>query len=365
MTNQVLETIRDSLFQPFTISGLSLKNRIVMSPMTRGFSINGIPGDDVASYYRQQAESGVGLIISEGTLINHPAASANPNWPHIHGESALAGWEKVITAVHAAGGKMVPQLWHLGAARKIGNLPNPEALPIGPSGLDLEGNKVNEPLTETEIADLVVAYAQAAADAKRIGFDGVEIHGAHGYLIDQFFWGKTNHRTDKYGGDIKYRTRFATEIILAIRRAVGPEFPILFRFSQWKSNHYDAKLAENPAQLEQYLTPLADAGVNVFHASTRHFWLPEFEQSRLNLAGWTKKLVGLPTITVGSVALEQDYWHRPEPTQRLAEMFEQHEVDLVAIGRSLLANPQWVNQVKEGRFSDWTTFDSSILKHLN
>lgn len=365
MTNRVLETIRDGLYQPFTISGLSLKNRIVMSPMTRGFSIDGIPGDEVASYYRRQAESGVGLIISEGTLINHPAASASPNWPHIHGESALTGWEKVITAVHAAGGKMVPQLWHLGAARKIGNLPNPEALPIGPSGLDLEGNKINEPLTETEIADLVAAYAQAAADAKRIGFDGVEIHGAHGYLIDQFFWGKTNHRTDKYGGDIKNRTRFATEIIQAIRKAVGPEFPILFRFSQWKSNHYDAKLAKNPVQLEQFLIPLADAGVNVFHASTRQFWLPEFENSRLNLAGWTKKLVGLPTITVGSVALEQDFWQEPEPTQRLAEMLDQHEVDLVAIGRSLLANPQWVNQVKEGRFSDWTTFDSSILKQLN
>jgi 2,4-dienoyl-CoA reductase-like NADH-dependent reductase (Old Yellow Enzyme family) len=124
-------------------------------------------------------------------------------------------------------------------------------------------------------------------------------------------------------------------------------------------------LANNPVQLEAFLTPLADAGVNVFHASTRQFWLPEFEHSRLNLAGWTKKLVGLPTITVGSVALEQDFWQKAEPTQRLAEMLEEKEVDLVAIGRSLLANPQWVNQVKEGRFSDWNTFDNSILKQLN
>ena len=128
--------------------------------------------------------------MTEGTLINHPAAGASPNWPNIHGEAALQGWARVAAGVHEAGGKIIPQLWHVGTTRKVGSEPNPEVLPIGPSGLDLKGEKDLEPLTVEEIGELVVAYAQAAADAKRIGFDGIELHGAHGYLIDQFFWRK-------------------------------------------------------------------------------------------------------------------------------------------------------------------------------
>ncbi|WP_025719899.1 NADH:flavin oxidoreductase [Paenibacillus polymyxa] len=365
MSNPHLEVIREGLFKPLDRQGLSLKNRIVMAPMTRGFSKNGVPDENVVAYYRRQAESGVGLIVTEGTLINHPAASGSPDWPNIHGKESLEGWEKVVTAVHEAGGKIVPQLWHLGTARKPGSLPNPEASPIGPSGLDSEGTRVNEPLTENEIADVVSAYAQAAIEAKRVGFDGIEIHGAHGYLIDQFFWEKTNQRSDKYGGDIKNRTRFGAEVIRACRKAVGSDFPIIFRFSQWKSNHYDVKLARTPEQLETFLEPLADAGVDVFHASTRQFWVPEFKDSRLNLAGWAKKLTGRPTITVGSVALEQDFWQQSERISRLAEILEQGEADLVAIGRSLLSNPQWVNQVKENSLSDWVTYDSSVLTNLN
>ncbi len=106
----------------------------------------------------------------------------------------------------------------------------------------MQGEKVAEPMTESEIANVIEAYAQAASDAKRIGFDGVEIHGAHGYLIDQFFWETTNQRSDRYGGDLVKRTRFAVEVIEACRRAVGPDFPIILRFSQWKLAVYTAKL---------------------------------------------------------------------------------------------------------------------------
>lgn len=136
---------------------------------------------------------------------------------------------------------------------------------------------------------MIAAFAQAADDAKRIGFDGIELHGAHGYLIDQFFWGKTNRRTDRYGGDLVDRTRFAVEIVKACRRAVGPDYPIALRFSQWKSSDYTAKLAETPDELARFLAPLANAGVDIFHCSTRRCWESEFIGSDLNLAGWTKK----------------------------------------------------------------------------
>lgn len=137
--------------------------------------------------------------------------------------------------------------------------------------------------------------------------DGVELHGAHGYLLDQFLWAGTNRRTDAYGGDPVARTKFAAEIVAAVRETVSPDFPVIFRYSQWKQEAYDARLAQTPEELDAILTPLAAAGVDAFHASTRRYWLPEFEGSDLNLAGWTKKLTGRPTITVGSVGLDGDF----------------------------------------------------------
>jgi 2,4-dienoyl-CoA reductase-like NADH-dependent reductase (Old Yellow Enzyme family) len=361
-----------ALFEPFESEKLTLANRIVMAPMTRGFSPSGVPGNDVADYYRRRAENGVGLIITEGTLINHPAAAASPSLPNFHGEDALNGWARVAEAVHSAGGRIMPQLWHVGMTRKVGDKPNPEAMPVGPSGLDLSGEKISEPLTEAEIASLIEAFAQAAADAKRIGFDGIELHGAHGYLIDQFFWGKTNRRTDRYGGDIVGRTRFAVEVIEACRRAVGPDFPIVLRFSQWKSSDYSAKLAETPDELARFLAPLADAGVDVFHCSTRRFWEPEFADSDPNLAGWAKKLTGKPTITVGSVGLDAEFTRLfsdgagagTVSLDNLIERLEEGEFDLVAIGRALLNDPTWASKIREGRLEDLKPFTPETIKTL-
>ncbi|OBZ13546.1 NADH:flavin oxidoreductase [Bacillus sp. FJAT-26390] len=370
MSNAKNEVSVESLFKPFKSKKLEVANRIVMAPMTRGYSPNGVPGEDVAAYYRRRAENGVGLIVTEGTLINHPAAAASPNWPNFHGEAALNQWSNVVNAVHEAGGKIIPQLWHIGLTRKIGDLPNPEALPIGPSGLNLAGEKITEPLTESEIADVIAAYAQAAADAAKIGFDGIELHGAHGYLIDQFFWDKTNKRTDRYGGDLASRTRFAVEVVEACRRAVGDDFPIVLRFSQWKANHYTARLTETPEELSQFLTPLVDAGVDVFHSSTRRYWEPEFEGSELNLAGWTKKLSGKPTITVGSVGLDNEFRSssgdaaQPASLAGIIERLENEEFDLVAVGRALLADPEWAVKIRDDRTNELRDYDTTALKSL-
>lgn len=360
------------LFQPFTIGNLTLPNRIVMAPMTRKCSPNGVVGEDVAAYYRRRAENGVGLIITEGTVINHLAAASDPNVPRFHGEDALKGWSKVVNEVHEVGGRIMPQLWHVGMDRKIGDLPNPEVLPVGPSGLSQPGTKLTEPMTESDIATIIDAFAQGARDAKRLGFDGIELHGAHGYLIDQFFWEGTNQRTDNYGGDLVARTRFAAEIIQACRRAVGSDFPIMFRLSQWKIQDFTAKLAKNPSELEQLLTPLVDAGVDVFHCSTRRFWLPEFEGSNLNLAGWTKKLTGKPTITVGSIGLDDEFLSiflegkgsNNASIDPLIEMLEREEFDLVAVGRTLLADPAWASKIREGRIDELLPFNIEALNTL-
>ncbi|MCI1823358.1 MAG: NADH:flavin oxidoreductase [Megasphaera sp.] len=364
----------DFLFQPITIGKLDLSNRIVMAPMTRGFSPDGIPDSNVAAYYRRRAENEVGLIITEGTLINHPAAAEGLGRPNFYGKHALAGWAKVVEEVHKVDGKIIPQLWHVGMARQIqGQNPNPEALPIGPSGIDvISGKKVTQPMTRDEIHGIVDAFGEAANQAKRLGFDGIEIHGAHGYLIDQFFWARTNQRKDEYGGDLAARTRFAIEIIKACRSAVGNDFPIIFRFSQWKMGHYHEKMANNPEELASFLTPLSDAGIDIFHASTRRYWEPEFMNSPLNLAGWAKKLTGKPTISVGSVGLDTnvvDFFTEGKGANHssltpLLEKLTHNEFDLVAVGRALLADPSWAVKVHHHRESELISFTKAAMKTL-
>jgi len=349
------------LFKPFRVHKLELPNRIVMAPMTRSQSPDGVPGANVAAYYRRRAEGGVGLIMTEGTAINHPAAVNDPKIPNFHGEAALAGWGKVVVEVHAAGGRIMPQLWHVGMMRKPGELPNVDSKPFGPSGITCAGKKVDEPPSEKEIEAVIAAYGEAAGNAKRLGFDGIELHGAHGYLIDQFFWDVTNTRTDRFGGDLVGRTRFGEEVVQACRRATSPDFPIVLRYSQWKSTDYAAKLAKTPQELERLLAPLVDAGVDVFHCSQRRFWEPEFEGSDMNFAGWTKKLSGKPTITVGSVGLDGDLLGslagkgaNHMDIEKIVAMVERDEVDLVAVGRALLADAAWPIKIREGRRQDLT-----------
>ena len=227
-------------------------------------------------------------------------------------------------------------------------------------------------MTQTDIDLAIGAYAEAAHSAKQAGFDGVELHGAHGYLIDQFFWDQTNRRTDRYGGDLAARTRFAVETIGEVRRRVGPEFPIGLRFSQWKIADYNAKLAATPHELDLFLRPLVDAGVDIFHCSSRRFWEPEFEGSSLNLAGWTKKLSGKPVITVGSVTLGTDLLTSrgsaepvpPTGIEELLDRLERGEFDLVAIGRALLANPDWPIKVKCGELGELRPYERAVLQSL-
>ncbi|MEP1593905.1 MAG: 12-oxophytodienoate reductase, partial [Halieaceae bacterium] len=222
------------LFQPFELGQLQLSNRVLMAPMTRNLSPNNVPGPDVAQYYARRAAGGVGLIITEGTCIDHIAASGYPDVPYFHGEERLAAWQKVAEAVHAQGGKIAPQLWHCGGMRKAGTPPEGDVDGYTPSGMNMPGKVNRHVMSKQDIDDVIAAFARGAANAKSLGFDAVEIHGAHGYLIDQFFWEALNQRDDEYGGSFENRLRFAVEIIEAVREAVGPDFPVLFRYSQWK-----------------------------------------------------------------------------------------------------------------------------------
>jgi 2,4-dienoyl-CoA reductase-like NADH-dependent reductase (Old Yellow Enzyme family) len=363
----------ESLFKPFRLKSLNIKNRIVMAPMTRSFSPGGIPTPEVAAYYRRRAAGEVGLILSEGTVIDRPSASNDAAIPHFYGTEALAGWQEVINGVHAASGQMGPQIWHMGI---MDNHPSGWLPPTpfeGPSGLNRPGFNNGVTMTDADIADTIAAFGRAAGDAKRLGFDCVEIHGAHGYLIDQFFWDGTNERTDIYGGKtLAERSRFAIEVIKEVRRVVGDDFAVIIRLSQFKPSAYTNKLANSPAEMESWLNPMADAGVDIFHCSQRRFWEPEFEESDLNFAGWAKKITGKATITVGSVGLTGEFLaafagesSAPSSLDELLRRMDRGDFDLVGVGRAILADANWTEKVKNHRTQELQGFTKEALGQLS
>ncbi|MDR1448970.1 MAG: 12-oxophytodienoate reductase [Propionibacteriaceae bacterium] len=363
-----------TLLSPFTQSGLSLRNRFVMAPMTRSFSMNGLLDSRTPEYYARRAAGGVGLIITEALAVNEPSSAASGNVPRIGPPGWESNWREVANAVHSAGVMVIPQIWHVGMERDQAASPFPEAPNLSPSGMSPGRSKATPPMDEDDIARVITAFAGAAQQTQQLGFDGVEIHAAHGYLLDEFLWETTNQRSDRYGGSVQNRSRLTAEIIAAVRRATGPDYPIIVRVSQWKTADFTARPWPTAEHLEAALTPLADAGADLFHCSTRRFWEAEYEGSNLNLAGWVKKVTGKPTITVGSVGLRDntfiDTLIKGEGAQlddmgTLETMFAQDQFDLVAIGRALISDPGMVNKLRSGHLTERLPFDSADLATLD
>ena len=232
---------------------------------------------------------------------------------------------------------MAPQLWHVGAVRTRAQNWSPP-VPMTVRRPVATGEEFGEPMSEEDIADAIRAFADAALAAKRLGFDAVELHGAHGYLIDQFFWEGTNRREDSYGGkDLPGRARFAADIVHAVRKSVGTDFPILLRISQWKQQDYEVKLADTPRALEAWLKPLSTR-VDILLARKRRFW----ERSRwlhLNFAGWRRRYRSaddfgrVGRLTGEFIAAYGGESSRPASLDELIRRLDREEFDLVAVGR--------------------------------
>ena len=379
-----------ALFAPFQLNGLILPNRFVMAPMTRSFSPGGVPPPATANYYRRRVEGEAGLIITEGVGVPHEAAIGYSgvdvlNIPSMYGHAALEAWRYVVDEVHAAGGLIATQLWHQGGMRAHGTGAWPDAISMRPSGkwgplarpTNVDQAYIDRvaadtrPMTEEEIADVIAAFARAAANARDIGFDAIAIHGAHGYLLDCFLWAETNLRQDRWGGDIRRRSAFAVELVKAIRREIGPIMPIILRVSQWKQQDFGAKLGGTPDALGMLLSPIADAGVDVFDVSERNFDTPAFTGSTMCLAGWVRSLTGRPTLAVGSVGLAKGLFESHEAggastvdnLGRLAERFANSEFDLVGIGRMMIVHADWVRRARLGL--PFSRYDMSMLAALD
>ena len=357
------------LFDEYKLKNLILRNRVVMAPMTRNQSPGGIPTNDVISYYARRAKAEVGLIITEGIEVSHIASSAYPNVPRLDTNKAREGWKKVVDGIKNNNGAVIAQLWHCGGFRKLGMQPNPEVPGYTASGLVKPGKKVAHEMTLQDIKETIDAYASDAKICQELGFDGVEIHGAHGYLIDNFLWGGTNIREDSYGGSIQKRSQFVSDIIKAVKENVDDQFIVGLRFSQWKQHDFNAKLASTPDDLKKILMPPVEAGLDFLHSSMRRFWESEFEGSDENLAYWTKKISNIPTIGVGSVGLDSDFIDMTAPAtptsiDKAIDDIKKQKYDLIAVGRALLSDYEWVVKMKEGRLNDVIPYTKDALLNL-
>ena len=357
------------LFEPYKLKNLNLRNRVVMAPMTRNQSPGGIPTSEVVAYYSRRAKAEVGLIITEGIEVSHEASSAYPNVPRLDTKEAREGWKRVVNGIKENGGSVIAQLWHCGGFRKLGMQPNPEVPGHTASGLVKPGKKVAHKMTLEDIKQTINAYASDAKYCEEIGFDGVEIHGAHGYLIDNFFWEGTNIRDDSYGGSIEKRSQFVSEIIQAVRSNISQEFIVGLRFSQWKQHDFEAKLAHSTDDLKKVLLSPVESGLDYLHSSMRRFWESEFEGSEENLAYWTKKISNIPTIGVGSVGLNSDFIDMTAPSKpasidKAIDDISKEKYDLLAVGRALLSDHEWVLKMKEGRLKDVIPYSKEALLKL-
>lgn len=366
------------LFTPFRLGHVTLRNRFVMPAMQRGQARDCVPSEAMVAYYRDRAAGGVALVISEGCGLDHPSSYWQPIFSKIAAES-MGVWGRTIEAVKREGAHFLLQLWHPGAMRRLDAGAAGSASPsLSPSGLIRAGAPNGKAMDRTELEDIKGAFVKGAERIQSLGGDGVELHAAHGYLLDEFLWAETNLRDDRYGGaTLAERARYPAEVVAAIRQACGPDFIISFRFSQFKEIDYKATLTKDPAELRSFLHVIRDAGADALHVSTRRFGQVEFPDSAggaRSLAAWVRESTGAPTIAIGSVGLNTDVFsdlhegQNPvfaieEDLHRLAQGVRKGQFDLVGVGRSQIANSDFVRKVEEGRLDELVCFNKSI--HLN
>jgi 2,4-dienoyl-CoA reductase-like NADH-dependent reductase (Old Yellow Enzyme family) len=361
------------LLRPLRIGRLELKNRFVMPGMQRAWCVDGAPDERLREYYRRRALGGTALVVCEACAVDHPSAASNPMFARLDARTAGA-WRACVDAVHEADGRIFIQLWHQGAVDtgKAG----PDFTALSPSGLEKAGKSFGQPASAAELSQIIGAFARCAVIAREIGADGVEVHACHGYLLDQFLWPETNRRADRYGGaGIAGRAAFPAEVVAAVRAAVGPDYPVAIRISQWKEADYEARVATTPAELAELVAVLRAAGTDLFHVSTRRFWTPEWPGSDLGLAGWVKSFTDAPVIAVGSVGHDVDVMAtltgaeaRPTGPGRIGDLvrrFERGDFDLISIGRGLIGDPDWVAKMRDGRGAEIRPFRRTDLQWLS
>jgi 2,4-dienoyl-CoA reductase-like NADH-dependent reductase (Old Yellow Enzyme family)/thioredoxin reductase len=326
------------LFEPITIRGMTLKNRIIMPPMQVSL---GFRNARAQAYFAERARGGVAAIITPATSVD--SFIFDDAWGRVGGAARfINGARFLVKAVHDAGAKVGIQLWHGNYLPQGIGMMDTRGRPVAPSPRE----EMRE-LTVEEIHSIALKFALAAVGAKLAGFDFVELHGAHGYLLSQFFSPAFNRRTDEYGGNLAGRMHFALECVSATRTAVGEDYPIFFRVGVWEDMADGIKIGEGV----QFAAELEKASVDVIDVSVGHLDEPGFGASPgpdkpmgifVHLAEAIKNKVTIPVVAVGRI-------NTPDVAEAL---LAEGKADLVAIGRQLIADPFWPSKVAAGQIED-------------
>ena len=331
----------ENLLSPGKIGSLKLKNRFIMPAMGSSHGTeDGSVGDELIAYYAERAKGGFGLIITEFTAIS-PEGKAMPGQLLNYSDECVPGFKRLTDSIHQESGRIFMQLQHSGR-QTMSMLSGMQ--PVAPSPVPCPVNKeLPRELTVAEIRDLVEKFGDAAIRAKQAGFDGVEIHGAHGYLVAQFMSSYSNKRTDEYGGDITGRAKFAVELIQNIKRKCGKDFPLIFRISGDERVESGRKLGDTVILCKM----LEKAGADAIHVSTGVYASMPYmvppqnvpQGFNVDAAHAVKKAVTVPVIAVGRII---------DPVMA-EDALAEGKADFISLGRASLADPEFPNKVKEGR----------------
>jgi 2,4-dienoyl-CoA reductase-like NADH-dependent reductase (Old Yellow Enzyme family)/thioredoxin reductase len=334
-------TLFPKLFEEGRIGRMRVKNRIVMPPMATNYAgPSGEATDRLIRYYAERAKGGAGLIIVENVQVKYPQGKNVACQLRLDDGKYIPSFQELAEAVHAHDARIFIQIHHAG--RQYHDIEGAEG--VDPSGIpDGFLQQPVRPLTNEEILDLIERFSETALRAQRAGLDGIEFHGAHGYLISEFMSPHTNQRVDEWGGTFERRMKFPLKIIERTREKVGPDFPLSFRFS---ADEFvpGGNTLEDSTKIAQYLE---NAGIDVLHVSAGIYEsMPRIlepmrfkEGWRTYLAAEIKKVVKIPVITVGQI-------RSPEVAE---QVLEEGKADFVAVGRTLIADPHWPAKVRDAR----------------
>lgn len=334
------------ILSPFRLGHLDLANRCVVAPMTRiSADADGVPTQQMADHYSAFARGGFGLIITEGTHPDTKQSQGYRDQPGIATPEQVAGWRRVVDAVHAAGGRLILQIMHAGALVQDNRYTDETIAPsaIQPAGMMAARYYGDGPfrmpraMTRAEISEVIESFGTAAANAMEAGFDGVEIHGANGYLPVQFLTPETNSRTDEYGGTLENRLRFHREIMAAVVRGVAGRGLSGMRLSQSRSADFGYKWAGGIDEARAIFTAMEAEGADFLHVSTHQGLDREFGSDH-TLAGLARSMTDLPVIACGKL-------ENPATAERL---LTEGETDLVAMARGAIGDPSWPRKLAQG-----------------
>lgn len=333
----------DPIFSPFVLKNFRLKNRLGVAPMTRMSSVkDSIPREDVLEFLMRRARKGAAIIYTEAIVTDYESAQGYPGQARLVTRRQIEAWKPVVQAIRDAGAVSIMQMFHCGRVawpeiNPAGRIIAPS--PIAPRDINPFTGKpypVPDEMSQFDIDHVILGFVETAKGAIAAGFDGVEIHGAHGYLISEFLSTYTNQRTDAYGGSIEKRYRFAHEIIQAVAPVIPADKLLAFRISDWGVVDLDVSLFRTQEEYQRLITLLSQEPLDAISVSTYDFRNQAFGADR-NMAQLTREVTSLPLMICGRI------YDRTTAEAAL------QDADIVLSAKSMLLNPDWVEDVRLGK----------------